>query len=470
MKKGYSFFRLKETLLSAADGIGRVNQWYFAAGVVAVIGVLLIPTFTSIHRELNAVTGPAGGSTAQQAARQQIDPTKIQKQVTVSKGDTLLGILSLAGVDSKDADGIVAALKPIFGPRDLQPGQTISLSLSEDLALGASRLDTFQINVDSTKDIIASVVVPGEFSARVIPQEVSYRPSLVSGTITSSLYDAARAAGLPLGILMEMIRAYSFDVDFQRDVHPGDTFNVVYERAYGSSGRYLVDGDMAFAALTLRGKKTPIYEYRTARGYVDYFNGSGHSVRKMLMRTPVEGAWISSVFGWRKNPIYGYSEFHRGLDFAVPTNTPIMAAGNGTVIVAGYHRDYGNYVQLRHANGYETLYGHMVAFARGIRVGTTVSQGQVIGYVGTTGMSTGPHLHYEVIYRGDRINPATVVSPSGPILTGDELQKFLSAKEHIDEIYADLKAGKPVPSAPGNLVQNSAQSGAGAPGPGGRQG
>lgn len=455
MKKGFSLSGLKGFLLSAAETVGRIDERVFAAGVLVLIGLLLIPTFLSPKRDLHAVIGPAGGSVSETLGRPLVDPNKVQEQVTVASGDTLLGILSKVGVNSADADGLVAALSPIFGPRDLQPGQTIHLSLTGAPEAGAKRLDAVQINVDSTRDIVASVIAPGEFNAKIIPQKVTYRPTLVSGTITTTLYGAAQSAGLPLSILMEMIRAYSFDVDFQRDVHPADTFQVVYRKAYDSKGRYLADGEMLFAALSLRGETREIYEFTTAQGYVDYFNSSGQSVRKMLMRTPVEGAWISSVFGWRKNPIYGYSEFHRGLDFAVPMNTPIMAAGNGTVVVAGYSKDYGNYVQLRHANGYQTLYGHMVAFARGIRVGSAVSQGQVIGYVGTTGMSTGPHLHYEVIYRGERINPATVVSPSGPTLSGEELARFERTREKIDSEYLALKAGGPLPAEVGNVAQQS---------------
>ncbi len=461
MEKGFLYSKIKAALLRLAQRIGRINEGLFAAGVVALIALLLIPTFRDQRHELHAVVGPAGGSAVAAAppAVPKPDPNKLTEQVTVATGDTLLGILSHVGVESSDADGLVAALSPIFGPRDLHPGQTINFSLMRDPIAGTRRLEGVQINLDSTRDIVAAVVAPGQYDAKIIPQKVTYRPVLVSGTITSTLYGAAESAGLPLSILMEMIRAYSFDVDFQRDVHPGDSFQVVYQKTYDSRGRYLSDGDMLFASLTLRGKTSQIYEYKTERGFVDYFNSAGQSVRKMLMRTPVQGAWISSVFGWRKNPIYGYSEFHRGLDFAVPTNTPIMAAGNGTVVVAGWSNDYGNYVRLQHPNGYQTLYGHMIAFARGIHAGAVVSQGQVIGYVGTTGMSTGPHLHYEVIYRGERINPATVVSPSGPVLTGAELAGFERTKQKIDREYEALKAGKPVPASQGNVAEQAHPSG-----------
>jgi murein DD-endopeptidase MepM/ murein hydrolase activator NlpD len=449
MKTWFSLSWLEDVLLSAAKKIGRRNGRLFAAGMVIVAGGLLILTLGSAHHDLHAVTGPAGGSMTQAVVLPARDSHKVQKKVTVSSGDTLLGILSQAGVESQDAAGLIAALSAIFGPRDLQPGQTISLSLSGDPAGGLNRLEAAQIKVDSTRDIVAVVIAPGEFTAQVIPRKVAYRPTLVSGSITTSLYGAAQSAGLPLSILMEMIRAYSFSVDFQRDVHPGDAFQVIYRKAYDSEGRFLANGDMLFAALTLRGRTREIYEYTTSKGYVDYFNSAGQSVRKMLIRTPVEGAWVSSVFGWRKNPLYGYGEFHRGLDLAVPMNTPVMAAGNGTVMVAGYSNGYGNYIRLRHANGYQTLYAHMDGFARGIRVGSAVSQGQVIGYVGTTGMSTGPHLHYEIIYRGKRINPATIVSPSGPILSDESLAKFRINKERIDGEYTALKAGMPIPAAQG---------------------
>lgn len=453
MKQGNPHGGPREWFRLATERLEQVNKWFLAAGMAAFVAVLLTVGFAERHRVSHPVVGPAGGAGVRASASitigspaTQEGPHKRIKKVTVVSGDTLLGILADAGVAAADANNLLEALSSLFGPSDLQPGQTIALSFTGGPAGANERLSDVQIGVDSTRDIVATVVAPGEFTAQIVPQKVVYRPALVSGKVSTTLYEAAQAAGLPVSVLMDMIRAYSFDVDFQRDVHPGDVFSVIFNRVFDSSGRFLSDGNMVFAALSLAGVQREIYEYRTARGYVDYFDGSGQSVRKMLMRTPVQGAWISSVFGWRKNPINGYSEFHRGLDFAVPPYTPIMAAGNGTVVVVGRDQDYGNYVQLRHANGYETLYAHMIAFARGIQAGAVVSQGDVIGYVGTTGMSTGPHLHYEVIYQGVRINPANVVSPMGPVLTGVELRSFLSAKERVDQEYADLTGGSPIPA------------------------
>lgn len=213
----------------------------------------------------------------------------------------------------------------------------------------------------------------------------------------------------------------------------------MYEQFRGENGDVVHQGNIHYAKLTLRDKGVPLYRYTTTKGNLDYFNAKGESVRKTLMRTPIDGARLSSRFGKRKHPILGYTRMHSGVDFAAPRGTPIYAAGNGTVVQSGRNGGYGNYVRIRHNGTYQTAYAHLSKFARGARRGARVRQGQVIGYVGTTGRSTGPHLHYEVLRNGRQINPRSVRIPSGEKLKGAELKKFLAMRDARDVEFAQLR-------------------------------
>ena len=243
-------------------------------------------------------------------------------------------------------------------------------------------------------------------------------------------------------MLVELIRAYSWDVDFQRDIRSGDTFQVMYERVYDEHGNHVHSGNIRFAQLTLSGKRHPIYRYRSKDGDDDYFDERGQSARKALMRTPIDGARLSSGFGRRRHPILGYNKMHRGVDFAAPRGTSIYAAGNGTIIKAGRNGAYGIYIRIRHNNRYSTAYGHMKGLARSARRGKRVTQGQIIGYVGTTGRSTGPHLHYEILSNGRRTNPMKIKMPSGRKLKGGALAAFQAARASIDTAFSGLAPKK----------------------------
>jgi murein DD-endopeptidase MepM/ murein hydrolase activator NlpD len=257
-------------------------------------------------------------------------------------------------------------------------------------------------------------------------------------SINSSLYVAGVNLGIPPAIMIDLIHLYSFDVDFQRDIQPGDSFAVMYENQYDESGKAVQQGDITYAALTVGGQTLRLYRYKPGNGDVDYFNEKGESARKALLRTPVDGARISSTFGMREHPVLGYSRMHKGVDFAVPPGTPIYAAGNGTVEMAGIYGGYGRYVRLRHNSDYSTAYGHMSGFGAGIHPGARVHQGQVIGYVGSSGLATGPHLHYEVLRDGSQINPMGLKLPSGQKLVRADLAKFQQARADVDRRFAGL--------------------------------
>lgn len=250
---------------------------------------------------------------------------------------------------------------------------------------------------------------------------------------------AAREVDLPTETLMQVLRAYSYDVDFQRDIQPGDSIEVLYEEKIDEQGEVVASGNVLFAALHTNGRSLRIYRHETGNGGTGFYNAKGESVRKALMVTPIEGARLSSGYGMRKHPILGYNKMHEGLDFAASTGTPIMAAGDGVVEYAGRRGSYGNYVRIRHPNQYKTVYAHLSGYAKNIKSGARVEQGQTIGYVGSTGRSTGPHLHYEVLYAGAPINPSKMDTKPGRSLEGEELQRFMLAKAELEELYASLE-------------------------------
>ena len=239
---------------------------------------------------------------------------------------------------------------------------------------------------------------------------------------------AAQEQGVSPNVIMNLIQLYSFDIDFQRDIISGTEFEIIYENYANEDGKIVKHGNILAAVLKFTDRRVPIYRYTSQDGKTDYYNEEGKSARKALLKTPVNGAYISSGFGMRSHPIAGYTAFHRGIDFAVKQGTPIYASGDGVlskVIVSS--KGYGIHIVIRHPNGYETLYGHMVSHARGMYTGLRVTQGQVIGYVGTTGNSTGPHLHYETRYNGQYVNPNTIKIPPGRSLEGEEYQMFKSS-------------------------------------------
>jgi murein DD-endopeptidase MepM/ murein hydrolase activator NlpD len=249
----------------------------------------------------------------------------------------------------------------------------------------------------------------GKFNAFKLDKTLTRELARGVGTVKTSLFEAGQQAGLPIGVLSELIRAFSFDVDFQREVQPGDSFDVVFERFRDEDGKPVKDGAVVFAALTLSGKTQRLWRHVGRDGFADFYNDKGESVRKALLKTPIDGAKLTSRFGARAHPILGYTAKHKGADFGAATGTPIQAAGDGVVETAGEQGGYGNYVRLRHNAEFATAYGHMSRIA--VKPGTRVRQGQVIGYVGMTGLATGPHVHYEYRVNGVHKNPATVTMP-----------------------------------------------------------
>ena len=253
--------------------------------------------------------------------------------------------------------------------------------------------------------------------------------------MNGSLYESAEAAGATPAITADVVKLFSHKLDFSRDIHPGDEFKMVFDRKVTESGRTVDTGDLLYAEIGAKGKVTRFYRYQASGAQPEYFDETGKNIKGMLLRTPVDGARITSGFGMRMHPLLGYTRMHQGIDFGVPVGTPVYAAGDGVVEEARWAGGYGRWMKLKHSGGWETGYGHLSQWA--VHAGAHVHQGQVIAYSGSTGESTGPHLHYEVIKNGAKINPKGANAPSGTILAGRDLNGFKAEKAHVDTLIAN---------------------------------
>ena len=365
-------------------------------------------------------------------------PTKtITTRYEVKGGQTLMAILSSEGVKRTTAYQSIKALRKKFDPRDLQKGTNIHLYFKE-LEGDNKIFDGFELKFSASQ----SILVRPDTNQTFLPQRVN-RSLLdtnlkIHGKIRSSLYVDATKSGLAPEVIVEAIRLFSWDVDFQRDIHPGDSYDILVSRRYLPDGTFVEWGDIKFAGLTLKGVTKSIYRFKNNKGEIEYFDKRGVSTQKTLMKTPIDGARLSSRYGRRKHPILRYTKSHRGIDFAAPIGTPIYAAGHGKIVFVGRKGAYGKYIRIRHNSRYSTAYAHLSRYRKGIRRGKRVKQGQIIGYVGSTGRSTGPHLHYEVLVMGKQINPLKMKLPPGRKLKGNELVSFKRTRNEIDLLIKQL--------------------------------
>ena len=363
-------------------------------------------------------------------------PKNITKHVRVKKGDTLMKVLTSNGVDKKQAANLIAALKTIYDLRSLPIDHQLSIYFSTDSYNANNKYNkvkSFSFLKNYKERIFVSRDTTGNFTSEIKIRSLKTKDVYVEGQISSSLYEAALSQRMPLKLLMELIRIYSFDVDFQREIQRGDSFSILFKQHWNTDGEIVHNDTIEWAKLTLSGKPLEYAKYTSPKSnHTDYYNREGKSVKKTLMRTPVDGARLSSRFGKRKHPILGFTKMHRGVDFAAPKGTPIMAAGDGVIEAVGRKGNYGKYIRIRHNSTYKTAYGHLSRYKRGLKKGKRVKQGTIIGYVGSTGRSTGPHLHYEVIKNGKKTNPLSVRLPAGDTLKDNELKIFLNQLTSID--------------------------------------
>ncbi|KJE33584.1 peptidase M23 [Thalassospira sp. HJ] len=363
-----------------------------------------------------------------------------RETVVLEQGSNLMATLTATGLERTSAYNAIEALRDVFNPRKLRAGQEFDLVYAADAQDDIELLDQMSFQPDPETIVSVSRTDDG-YQASSDKIELTPARNVASGTIEQSLFLAAERNGVPIPVLMDLIELYSYEVDFQRDIQPGDSFEIMYQELQNDAGERVRFGDVLYASMTLSGHEVRLYSYTDSNGETDFYNQKGESYRRALMRTPINGARLSSGYGKRKHPILGYTKMHKGIDFAAPTGTPIFAAGNGTIAKIGRNGGYGNYILIRHNDSYDTAYAHMNGFAKGLRQGSRVKQGDVIGYVGTTGRSTGPHLHYEILKNNAQVNPIRVKMPSGKTLKGDELDRFLADSDVLRKQYAELSIG-----------------------------
>ena len=355
---------------------------------------------------------------------------------SVSAGETFEGILNEINLDINEKKKILNFIKKNKIKFKIYENQKISFDIDN---LKKKKITKITIPINKKKDLILSSNKKNSFDYSELNKKLTMTTRYTENFIKNSLYKAAIEKKLAPNIIVQFAQIYGFQVDFQRDIRKNDSFQIVYEEFKNDENKTVDFGNILYANLILKGKSLELYYFNSEKDKInDHFNGSGQSIKKTLMKTPINGARLSSSFGNRKHPILGYTKLHTGTDFAAPMGTPIMASGTGVILKAGWCGGGGNCVKIKHNSTYSTVYAHMSKFARGIKKGVRVNQGQIIGYVGSTGMSTGPHLHYEVIKNGKKINSQTLKLPSGKKLTGKSREDFELAKIKINVLKSEL--------------------------------
>ncbi len=357
--------------------------------------------------------------------------------IYISKsGDTHQSIINNLDINKKEKKILLNAILNEKSLKILRINQKFSFKFDN---LSDDKIKEFKIETDK-KNVVLFSKSNTENIFKITKIKKNFIKNLVykETIITESLYNSAINLGIKPNIIIEFARLYGFQVDFQRDIWKNDSFQIIYEEYVNENNMIVDTGEILFANLNLQNTDLQLYKFEYEENKIDYFDENGKSIKKTLMKTPINGARLSSSYGKRKHPILGYTKMHTGTDFAAPTGTPIMASGDGKVIKAGWCGGGGNCVKLKHNNTYQTVYAHMSKFGRGIKKGVRVKQGQIIGYVGSTGLSTGPHLHYEVIENGKKVNSQKLKLPSGKVLKGEERKKFEVSKIKIDVLKSDL--------------------------------
>ena len=359
---------------------------------------------------------------------------KIRHQIV--EGETFDDILNQYFIDKKEIQSLKDKLSEKINLNKLNTNQRIHLTIDQS----DNEIKDFIFQISNKEKILLSKNDEDQFNQKIILTKLDKKIVYQENIILQSLYKSAIDKKIPANTIIEYARIYGFQVDFQRDIRKKDRFQILYEVFIDENGKTIEAGNILFANLILSGEDNSLYFFDT-EGNVGHYDKNGKSIQKALMKTPINGARLSSPFGMRKHPIDGFNKMHRGTDFAAPTGTPIMASGSGIIKKAGWCGGGGNCVVIRHNSTYETIYAHMSKFAKAIKKGVRVKQGQTIGYVGSTGKSTGPHLHYEVIVNGKKVNSQKLKLPSGKILKGEERKIFETKKIKLDVLKSEKILG-----------------------------
>ena len=355
----------------------------------------------------------------------------------IKKGDSIGKILRNYNVENSQIQEVIDQYKVYGKANQLLVGNVIDLTIEKNITSERNSIIKFFIPVTKSTSIEIKNNEFGKLQSEKIITKLYKKTVVAENIIKNSLYSSAINSKVNPDTIIEFARIFGFEIDFQRDIRKNDYFKIVYDKYFDENNEMVKTGSILFAHMSVNGREITLYKFGSDKSY-GYFDVNGKSVEKALMKTPINGARLSSSYGMRKHPILGFNKMHMGTDFAAPMGTPIMASGSGTITRAKWCGGGGNCIKIKHNSTYETIYAHMKSFAQGMKVGKKVRQGQIIGYVGSTGMSTGPHLHYEVIVNGKKVNSQTLKLPSGKTLKDDERKKFEVHRIKTDVLVSEL--------------------------------
>ncbi len=419
----------------------RKNTEVFALGILITVTIISTTYFNySKNKVLNNYKSAINNVYLQKTLDHffnSLEPRFKKVEHKVSSGETFDSILKRYLISELEIKEIKNKISKKINLNKLNTNQKIILTIDQSNNL----IKEFIFHFSNTKKMyLTKNEGIDEFNQKIIITKLDKKIVYNENIILSSLYKSAKEKGIPINTIIEFARIYGFQVDFQRDIRKRDSFQIMYEVFVDENAKVVESGNILFANLKLSGESNSLYYY-DKKGSEGHYDKNGKSVKKALMKTPINGARLSSPFGMRKHPIDGFNKMHKGTDFAAPMGTPIMASGDGVIKKAGWCGGGGNCVVIRHNSTYQTIYAHMSKFASGIRSGVRVKQGQTIGFVGSTGKSTGPHLHYEVIVNGKKINSQTLKLPSGKILKGEDRVLFETKKIKLDVLKSEKIIG-----------------------------
>ena len=355
----------------------------------------------------------------------------------IKKGDTIQKILQQYKIQNSEIQTVINQYKKYGNPSRLLVGNKIDIIVEKILPENNNAIIKFSVPVTKSTTIEITKNTENKITSKKIITKLYKKKILSESIIKKNLYSSAIETNINPDTIIEFARIFGFEIDFQRDIRKNDYFKIYYEKYFDENGEFIKSGSILYAHMTVNGREISLYKFGEDESY-GYFDTNGKSVEKALMKTPINGARLSSSFGKRKHPILGYTKLHTGTDFAAPSGTPIMASGSGTITRAKWCGGGGNCIKIKHNSAYQTIYAHMKNFAKGMKVGKKVRQGQIIGYVGSTGMSTGPHLHYEVIINGKKVNSQKLKLPSGKVLKDNERTQFEIHRIKTDVLIAEL--------------------------------
>lgn len=425
----------------------RLKPVLAGCALAAFAAVLGAGSFALLHRAPTKAAAPSAAALRalehQAFAEAQVRPGLTAPQsmpVKILPGETFEAAVRRTGVAPEEARTIVKTLGQAFDTVNIKAGLAFKAAIARPRGRsGPAQLVGFSMQTGPASTLTLSRTFDGALRLREFEEKIRGETTVAQGQMQGSLYESAVKAGATPTMVGEAVKLFGHKLDFSRDIHPGDDFTMVFDRKVSESGKTVETGQLLYAEIGAKGQTTRFYRFDND-GHSDFFDEFGKNIRGFLLRTPVDAARVSSGFGMRHHPILGYTRMHPGIDFAAPSGTPVYAAGDGVIAEERRAGGYGNWLKINHQGGWATGYGHLSAYAKGLHPGMKVHQGQVVAYVGSTGLSTGPHLHYEVIAKGAKIDPKGAKVPQGTILGGKDLVAFKAQRGRIDQLIAKAEA------------------------------